>query len=340
MEQKQLQEFIHFINASKSLTRAQRLKRDLLMARDHADKQQEAASVPDAPQPQPAEFKPLSALATAQFLALFNDPMGLKYLTHDFDPDMDGRPHTLEALHQQALTLIKSKNYQIPPSLWSLINKYLDGGGEWIDTFGQKHRSCIKDTRWQAWSRTNNMHPINNPAFAVEVMAFRSAVRLVAPALTDICSKAKEGLALNVTEEKTDRADFYTNTYRLFIVLKRILAMMNRRADKHPNVTIAYRRKTDSQGRMLRQLVITQSGSLANRSIAEVKDRLLHATEAGDFGAIRNNLNGYCLWQVETQWDGQPARWNILKTCEQREIDPLASNEVVGFRHILSYYIV
>lgn len=338
---KDIQEFIHFLTHNKSLTRVQQKKCDALLAKAVIDGHISSDNInyPVKNNP-PTPFKALSALDTVHFFALFNKPMGLKYLTHDFDAEDDGRPRTIEALYNQAKDVLEENEFPIPPSLWLLIYNYIEGKKEWIDTFEQAHSSCIKDPSWIDWSVKNKMHPINNPEYAKEIMTFRSTVRLVAPALKDICDYAKKGLALNVTEEKLDKADFYTNTYILFIVVRRILLMMNRRADKCPNITIAYKRKTDSKGRMLRQIIISQEGSFADKTIDDLRDRLAKNPEAGDFGSIRKSMNGYCIWQVESLWDGQPFRWNILKTEDMPETEAIAENEVAGFTHIFSFYIV
>lgn len=116
--------------------------------------------------------------------------------------------------------------------------------------------------------------------------------------------------------------------------------MMNRRANKCPEVTISFKRATDTQGMMLRQIVISQRDSFANKAIDDVKERLVRNNEAGDFGAIRNQLNGYCLWQVETLWDDQPYRWNLLKTEDMPETEHIANDSVIGFTHTLTYYLV
>ena len=332
--------FIYFMTHNKSLTKAQQRKRDALLAEAVV-----AGQIPmseDEPKGKDSltSFIALSPLDTAHFFALFNNPMGLKYLTHDFDPIDDGRPRTIKALINQATGVVQEKKYPIPTSLWVLIKNYIEGKREWIDTFEQTHRSFVKNPSWIDWSTKSQMHPINNPEYAKEIMAFRSTVRLVAPALTEICDRAKKGLAINVTEEKLDKADFYTNTYILYVVIRRILTMMNRRADNSPNVSIAYKRRTDSQGRMLRQIIISQKGSFAIKAIDDLRYRLANSPEAGDFGSIRKSLNGYCIWQVESLWDGKPFRWNILRTDDMPETEAISESDVTGFTHILTFYIV
>ena len=341
MEKKELQEFIYFFTHNKSLTRAQQLKRDALLARDYVGKEDNSINITKPQSVTNSEvFKALSALETAQFFSLFNNPMGLKYLTHDFDSVNDGRPQTLESLYSQAKEILKEKKNTLPFSLWVLINSYVEGKNSWTDTFGKVHNSFINDSDWKKWSVQNKLHPICNTDYSKEILSFRSTVRLVSPLLNEICDNAKKGLSINVKEEKLERAYFYTNTYILYMVIKRIFCMMNRRADKCPEVSISYKRTTDSQGRMLRQIIISQIGSYATQPIDDIKEKLISNNEAGDFGAIRKSLNGYCLWQVESLWDGQPLRWNLLKTDGMQETDVISKDSITGFTHILTYYIV
>lgn len=339
MEKKELKEFIHYLTQGKNISREQRLKVGELLARDYIQKGINATLKNGSVEEQHG-FKALSALDTAYFLSQFNNPMGLKYLTHDFDSITDGRPQSIESIYNQVKEVLRKKDYKIPQSLWILINNFLEGKKKWSDTFGVAHDSYLINPMWIDWSNRNNMHPINNSIFAKEIMAFRSTIRLVSPSLKDICEKAKNGLSLNIEEDKLEKADFYTNTYILYVVIKRILLMMSRRGDKYPNVFISFKRNTDAEGRMLRKIIITQKESYANKSLNDIIDRLAKNNEAGDFGSIRSILNGYCLWQIESIWDGQPLRWNILKTDNMSEIETIEGDSIRGFTHILTYYLV
>ena len=227
MDNKDIQDFIHFITHSKSMTKDQLRKRDYLLARDCKPNNSNLDSkevISTNQKKSKSSFKLLSPIDTALFLSLFNKPAGLKYLTHDFDERNDANiPHTLDELYQQVAQILESRKYSLPSSLWTPINNYLRGGKIWRDTFGNDHVSCIIMNKWKEWSLRNNMHPINNPDFAKEIMSFRTTLRLVPPLLKEICGKAKQGLSINVAEENLEKADFYTNTYILFLSIKRIL---------------------------------------------------------------------------------------------------------------------
>lgn len=294
-------------------------------------------------------FKYWSALDTAIFLSKFNQPNGLKYLTHDFDLQNDDAPNNMDELKKQ-LDVIMNQVISIPPSLFMLLNIFISGKykneiGEstntWKDTFGTKHTSFFNSEEWRKWSvGNNNIHPINNPVFAPEIRAFRSTIRIDQGLLTKIVDKASEQTTLQIRKVKTDAADFYTNTFMLYLSLKKIFAGMNDRAQQNTEVNVTFKRSTDDDGTMLRNIIITHYNSFPTKSLQETIDRLNNYKDAGDFGTIRGYLNGYCLWSVESSWDNEPIRWNILKNSNMPEIEKIETQEVEGFTHILTFYLV
>lgn len=335
MELKELQNFIYFFTHNKSLNRSQKIRRDKLLARDlESDKSTKLITR----EKKENDFVPISPLNTALFFSQFNDPLALKYLTHDFDVNDDERPHSMPSLIKQVKEVIDKKEQKMPDSLWALIHGFIFKG-KWLDTYENVHTSSFTDKLWMVWSEMNNMHPICNPNFRSEIMAFRSTVRVVPPVLQEIIDKLKAETSLNITTEQLAKADFYTNTYILNKVIKRIFAMMDKRSGSFHDVTVAYTRSQDPEGRMLRNIVITQKGSFASKPLTDVKGRLDRSPEAGDFGAIRSMLNGYCFWSVTSVWEGNPYKWNILKDSDMGEIEPI-SGDVEGFTHKLTFYIV
>lgn len=290
----------------------------------------------------------LSVLETSKFLSKFNDPMGLKYLTHDFDAVYDGRPHNLVDLRKQLISIIREKK-SIPSSLFMLITVFVSGKYEeighkatkWKDTFGNEHNSSFNNEDWINWSNlNNNLHPINNPDFAQEIRAFRSTVRIDQGLLTQIIDRASEKTSLHITTVKTDNADFYTNTFMLYLSLKKIFSGMNERANNHLDVIVSFKRTTSDDGTMLRKIIITHKESFPTKSLQETISRLANYKDAGDFGSIRDYLNGYCLWSVESCWDNEPMRWNVLKNHDTPEIEIINRQGVEGFTHILTFYLV
>ena len=64
---------------------------------------------------------------TASFLSLFNDPKGFKFLTHDFDPDLN---MDYDKLMMQVREQFKeaTAKYRIPKNLYALMSAFIYGG--------------------------------------------------------------------------------------------------------------------------------------------------------------------------------------------------------------------
>lgn len=290
-----------------------------------------------------SNLKSIDPINTADFLSQFNKPLGLKYLTHDFDYAQDGRPNNINSLKKQAKSVINRYKEKLPVSLVALVRAFVEGPKEtWWDTFGGKHKSFICDPEWILWSNSYNKHPINNPDYAKEIMSFRSTIRCVPPLFDEIVSQlSKDFPKLKIQKLMLDKLDFYTNTYILFQAVRRVLSTMNAHSEQYSDVKIDFLREIDREGRMQRIIRIHQIGSFAEKSLEDAVQRLERSDEAGDFGSIRNILNGYCLWQVETKWAGMPYRWNILRNDSQiAEFEKLDNDSVTGFTHKLIFYIL
>ena len=325
VSERDIKEFIYFVTHSKNFDRKQKLQRDSLLARDIAKRKA-----------QPQEFKPMSVSYTANFLANFNRPNGFKYLTHDFDTESN---MTLPDLREQSYKLLESEKGKIPDSLYVLIYAYLSGK-TWRDAFGDNNNISINDKKWIQWSKeNNNAHPITNPDFEREILKFKRAIRIVPPLLQTIVDKICDKYELHVTTKKLDRADFYTNTYILSNVLDRILQMMKRRnenVDYQRDVEVSYKREIINDV-IFKEIIILQKDSFPENTFEDVSTRMNNNTEAGDLGAIRKILNGYCYWSIETKWDDKSLRWNILSDDDTPDTEPIEDTLAVGFRHILTF---
>ena len=79
---------------------------------------------------------------TAEFLSLFGNPSGLKFLTHDFDPDSN---MTMETVIKQARSIISSQKYKfkLPVSLYALIINFLNGEKTWYDNNNVSHSTNL-----------------------------------------------------------------------------------------------------------------------------------------------------------------------------------------------------
>jgi hypothetical protein len=235
--------------------------------------------------------------------------MKFKYLTHDYDPEEDGRPHNIEELRKQVTDILHHNTLEIPKSLKDLMAGFTTGT-YWLDYTGEKHFSSWSDPKWTQWEKTfeKPCHPRNNPTFRKEIDLFRSTSRLVAPELEEMINDLKPKYNLEIETEGLQKGDFRTNTLTLLNSIKRILKMMEDQANRMANkkngtdslrkVKISYKREYSEDNVMLRTITITQYGSYPSKELEADIDKLKTGTEPGDMGSIRKMLNGYCNWSV------------------------------------------
>lgn len=262
--------FFRFLSNDEFLSKNQRLKRDQLIARSYSKKDDLFSSNETEINSSSKPFKQKDPKETAKFLSLFNKPEGFKYLTHDFD--VDQQPNNINDLIEQVKKLFK-KYKNLPLSLWSLFNSFLNGGEKgWIDTFREKHYNYLSDPKWINWSNKNNLHPIKNSEFAQEIGCFRSTIRvdkgLLEKIIKNISDKNDYQFDLNYKNIKS--ADFYTNTFILYKAIEKVLDIINKdycKKDKN-EVEISYLRdKDENSGYMLRKIIILHKKSFALKKL-------------------------------------------------------------------------
>lgn len=278
---------------------------------------------------------------TASFLSLFNDPNGFKFLTHDFDPNSDMNYDKLMKQVREQFNIASSK-YKIPIKFWSFINAFINGGGTWMDCDGGIHEGNYASKEWIEWSRINKIHLLSNEKYSNDILKFRSNIRLVKPKLLDIVNDIvvnvqKKIPNMVIQTHDLEKADFYTSVWNLKDGIRRILEDMSRYADKTPNVIVSFERKYDDEFSQ-RIIRITQVDSVSY-SLDEVI-RKFHDKKhkGGAFNEIKNVFTGFCNWSVESLWDGNAKRWNILNDTDVDEIEDIEATSVSGFTHILTYF--
>lgn len=280
---------------------------------------------------------------TASFLALFNNPQGLKFLTHDFDPDSDMDYDQL-IKHARSVFKESTQKYHIPKSLYALMYTILYGGKKdgknrtWMDSHGDIHNENYATESWAKWAHENpKMHLLSNNKIAEIILNFRSSIRLVKPVLNDIVKRQETKHSnLTIQTEGLGKADFYTYVWNLENGIRRILDDMSRYATKTPNIKITFERKysDDFSSRVIK---ITQIGSVSS-SLEDVIARFKGTGGAGAFNEIQKVFAGYCNWSVEALWDGLPKRWNILSDTDVPEVEDISDTTILGFTHVLTYF--
>ena len=275
---------------------------------------------------------------TAEFLSSFGDPNGLKFLTHDFDPDSS---MTMATVVKQVSSIIDSKKYiyKLPGSLYALFINFLRGERKWYDYNNASHHTNLNTGGLKNWIDSNpTLHPISSNQYGNEIQDFRKTVRISKPVLPELISsfiRKKTGLQnLQIKMEKLDKADFYTNVNCLInCILGKVLEDIAQR-DPPAEVMLSYDRSTWNEYRLCK-IIITHIGSEAN-PFGDVQKKIFSG--GGALYELAKYCQGYCDWTVEANFEGEYKRWRILSAQNLPEIETMAKNEIKGFTHIFTFY--
>jgi len=284
----------------------------------------------------------------ADFMSLFNQREGLKYLTHDFD---DGDNFDIEAFLIRAKVVFENstKKLSIPSQLWQIVNQFgFKNEPKWTAISETYDNKTVKDG-WQNWAQlkgNSHLHPFRISQSNAVINDFRRITRVESSPnkespnfekLIDKCIETAFKEDANDFEiEKFDlaKADFYTHVGNLKIAIETIFDEIKRWADSDDKrkLSIKYERKT-SDDYFLRKIIITHHNSFPTK---ELRLLLMEWKQKGNMGKINEKLNGYCHWSVETKVEGTPVRINILK--ENIDTDSEEIETAIGFSHILTFY--
>lgn len=275
---------------------------------------------------------------TAEFLSLFGAPSGIKFLTHDFDPDSD---MTMAAVINQVRSIMLSQKYKfkLPGSLYALIINFLTGEKKWYDYNNSPHSTNLNSGGLKIWIDSNTtLHPISSPQYGNEIQDFRKTVRIFKPVLPELISsfisKTTSLQNLQIKTEKLDKADFYTNVNRLInFIIGKVLKDIAQR-DPAAKVVISYHRSTWNEYRLCK-IIITHLDSEAN-PFDDVQKKIFSG--GGALYELAKNCQGYCDWAVEANFEGEYKRWRILSAQNLPEIETIDKSDINGFVHIFMFY--
>ena len=275
---------------------------------------------------------------TAQFLSLFGDPNGFKFLTHDFDPDSE---ITMASIIKQARSILSSKKYyyKLPVSLYALMANFLSGEKSWYDYSNTLHKANLTTGGLKKWIDSHpTLHPISSPEYGCEIQDFRNTVRVSKPRLlnliTSFVDKNSTIQNLRITTEKLDKADFYTNVNRLinFIIGKVLFDIAQRNSTAE--VRISYDRSIWNEYRLCK-IIITHVDSEAN-PLFDIQKKCISG--GGALFELAKNCQGYCDWAIEANFEGEYKRWRILSAQNLPEVESVDKSEIDGFTHIFTFY--
>ena len=273
---------------------------------------------------------------TAELLSSFTNSDGLKFLTHDFDPDSE---LTIQDIKNRARNVLDSyENKFVDGALRKLLNGFINGP-EWIDYKNVTHNFYLNCEKLESWEKQHpQIHPSLSNEFGQEFQMFRNTVRVSKPHLPEILNNIIERdkflQGLRIETEKLDKADFYTNVYILAnYILRRVLRDIAQ-IEKNAKVKIDYDRSVWNEYRLC-SIRITHIGSEAN-TIDEVIEKIKNG--GGAMFSLLSSCNGYCDWTIEAKFEDGSKRWRILNYQSLPEFETLDENNVDGFSHIFTFY--
>lgn len=279
----------------------------------------------------------------ADFMSLFNQREGLKYLTHDYDENGD---FDIDEFLRQSYEVFESntKKLKIPISLWTIVKKFAFDSNqtEW-SSISKDYRIPIKIKQgWASkelrdWSKENNSHPISNQNYERMITNFKRILRIEKNNFELILDAAlnDDYNDFTINKKDLDKADFYTHVQFLIDALKVIFSEIKERSKfiKVKEITISYER-TYLEDYYVRELCIFHHHSLPTKELSLLS---IEWKEKGNMGKIFRKLEGFAHWSIETDIEDKPTRVNLLKDSEKNDYEFLES-PVGGFRHILTFY--
>jgi hypothetical protein len=275
----------------------------------------------------------------ADFMSLFNQRDGLKYLTHDYDEEGH---FDIEAFLKDAKLIFDQQTngpLSIPQELHSIVLQFAFADmPKWGPYF--VNNEGFSSTTWIQWSKDNKLHPIRNESFKVYIDKFRELTRIQAPKLESIIQGVLDKVLgediskYQIDKQKLEIADFYTNISPFIRALTAIIQEMKNSLNSR-KITISYDRLIEGDY-FLRRLILIHHDSFPVKEL----DLILKEwnQDKGAMGDIRNHLIGYCDWSVETKIEEKPIKINILRDKETPFYEIIAKEDILGFKHILTFY--
>ncbi len=284
----------------------------------------------------------------ANFMSLFNQRDGLKYLTHDFDESAD---FDIDKFLISAKKVFdkETRKLNIPQSLWRIVKQFAfeSKQTEWYSITDDYSTNFKVSKGWATkelrdWSKENRLHPIRNDKYKRMINDFKRITRIEPPNLEKIIDAS---LSVVFGEQMSDfeinkvallKADFYSHVRDLKIAFETIFEEIKEQSvsAEKKKLTIEYERSVSNDGFYLRKILITHHNSSPVKELGLI---LKEWQEKGNMGKIKEKLNGFCHWSVETTIDDAPSRINILREEGIEEYEKIVSDPR-GFKHILTFY--
>jgi ankyrin repeat protein len=123
---------------------------------------------------------------------------------------------------------------------------------------------------------------------------------------------------------------FYTDVEVFQKVLNKIFQQFQDNSD-FKKITVEI---VEDEKRQYYDLKITQHGSFVNIDALQ----LLKKVNGGDFSSVKKSLNNLCDWSIESCYNNECFRVNILKSSNINDIEKL-DYKAQGFTHVMRFYL-
>jgi hypothetical protein len=291
-------------------------------------------------------------LHVAEFMSLFNQRDGLKYLTHAFDePDSVFNTKDYLSKTEKKFKNITSKynhnSFSIPSSLYRVVNEFaFQENPKWYgidDRFVQKEIN----TGWKKWDAElldKNQHPSSIESYQSVINDFKRLTRIKSSSsegskLEDLIDKVISSVfapgELELLKSDLGKADFYTHVSNLMSALELIFTEIKNNRELNVKIRCAVKLEREfMDGYALRKIKITHYDSFPTKELSVL---LKEWPEKGNMGAIYKKLEGFCHWSIMTKVEGKPYAINILRDISEPAYG-MANRHIEGFTHILTFY--
>lgn len=287
----------------------------------------------------------------ANFMSLFNQRDGLKYLTHDYDEEGSFEIDDFLISRKKVFDETTRQKVSIPQSLWAIVKQFAFDSKQtkWTTISEDYENFLVIEIGWASkelrdWSKQTKLHPIRNEKYKQVINDFRHITRIESPNLETLVentidkvfSDQKNDFKIETTD--LSKADFYTHVGLLKNTLETVFEEIKKRTDdeKKKRIRIEYQRETEDDY-FVRKILITHYNSFPPKELAVLLDEWSNLNK-GSMGKIGKNMQGYCHWSVVTKIEGSPIKVNILKEKDTPDYELADPSEAVGFTHVFTFY--
>lgn len=275
---------------------------------------------------------------TIDFLGGFTPSKGYKQVTHPLD--LDDKTDFLFYVNRCRTSLL---NYQgfLPDGLFDFLFGFFYGP-VWTDANGITHKEFCGCDNWVEWCKKNpGIHPLNSPdSFRDDLIAFKHSIRIYAGDLPKhIQGLSTQSIQLEYDIKPLKKFDAYMDVSRFKKVFASIVNDIDASSlsrEHHIVRVSAFREKQELPGDVVIDTVTIEH--LGSFPFQPLQSAMNHFHETGGFlSTLAQTCDGYFLLSVDTIWDEQQVRWNLVRLNDIPEIEEVPQNlhPINGFRYCI-----